>query len=82
MEWLGVVCCFVGSAMVGERNRSGYVLQAFGSFVLVVCYYRRDWAMFALAAAYIALYIRNYWLWWKAEEDSEQGIVKYRPRRW
>jgi hypothetical protein len=86
MEWFGVVWCFVGSVMVGNRQRSGYVLQFVGSFALAWHYALRatppDWAMVAMSVAYCLLHVRNNLNWRRLEaEDDGPVIVKYRAPR-
>jgi hypothetical protein len=67
MGWLATIIMLWGSYWVGEKRKAGFLCQITGNLLWAWVGVTRglQWDLIVVSLAFVALYVRNYVVWWK-----------------
>ena len=73
MGWLATIIMLYGSLLVGEKKKTGFLCQITGNVLWAYVGLTRGGQidLIVVSLAFVALYIRNYIMWWKHDMTGE-----------
>lgn len=75
MGWVATAVTLFGSYLVGEKYKGGFLCQIIGNTLWAIVGIMRgpQYDLIFVSLAFVALYVRNYFVWHNADKAEKQA---------